>query len=315
MSHPVAVLIGASDPQWLPSTIVQSSAALVAIVGGLLVARLVGLSAERATLQRRARDLGHELAHSNERLKVLEIERYTWDQLDFMKSAAYHFFSDDVTDLDGLVAGDYAGSLEEQREWARLFLKHAQDLVPKLEALQESADPPSSLDDLADASLIIDPPFDAIAEEYLSVTRPTPDYLALAHINRPDDVGRAAELARWENLQRDIDAARSEVAQLKQALEVAEADLAGVTPTGVFAVLIALGVVVVAGIAFPVIVLAMDWPDLSAPWRVAQVVAFLASVAGVGVFIYRLAADVSPPQRDVEADPDIALPRDVAPLS
>ncbi len=46
--------------------------------------------------------------------------------------------------------------------------------------------------------------------------------------------------------------------------------------------------VVLAGIAFPVIVMAMRWTELSAPWRWAMVSAFLVSVAGVGIYIYRL---------------------------
>jgi hypothetical protein len=41
---------------WLLSTEVQSGAALVAIIGGLLVARLTGLSGERAYLRRAITD-------------------------------------------------------------------------------------------------------------------------------------------------------------------------------------------------------------------------------------------------------------------
>ena len=42
-----------ADPNWLLSTTVQSTAALVGIVGGLLISRLVSLSSERAGLMRR----------------------------------------------------------------------------------------------------------------------------------------------------------------------------------------------------------------------------------------------------------------------
>src|SRR5690349_15864077 len=41
-----------TDPNWLLSTTAQSAAALVAIIGGLLVSRLVGLAGERESLQR-----------------------------------------------------------------------------------------------------------------------------------------------------------------------------------------------------------------------------------------------------------------------
>lgn len=45
------------DPNWLLSTAAQSGAALVAIVGGFLVSRLVSISAERESFERRQREL------------------------------------------------------------------------------------------------------------------------------------------------------------------------------------------------------------------------------------------------------------------
>lgn len=46
-----------ADPNWLLSAVAQSTAALVAIVGGLIVSRLIGLSSERNALQRQLRQL------------------------------------------------------------------------------------------------------------------------------------------------------------------------------------------------------------------------------------------------------------------
>lgn len=54
-----------ADSNWLLSTLVQSAAAVVAIVGGLIATRLVTLSAERAALKRR-----HAEAKDAERLAV-----------------------------------------------------------------------------------------------------------------------------------------------------------------------------------------------------------------------------------------------------
>lgn len=45
------------DPNWLLSTEAQSAAALVAIIGGFLVSRLVSLSSEREGLRRRRREV------------------------------------------------------------------------------------------------------------------------------------------------------------------------------------------------------------------------------------------------------------------
>lgn len=45
------------DPNWLFSTTAQSAAALVAIVGGFLVSRVLGLNTERERLLRKYREL------------------------------------------------------------------------------------------------------------------------------------------------------------------------------------------------------------------------------------------------------------------
>src|SRR3954447_14151000 len=41
------------DPSWLPSTAAQSTAALVAIVGGFLINRLIGIDSERRQAEQR----------------------------------------------------------------------------------------------------------------------------------------------------------------------------------------------------------------------------------------------------------------------
>jgi len=63
------------DPNWLPSTTAQATAALVAIVGGLLASRLVSLSSERTTLQRQLRMLITQRCRLNEQLEVVHRER------------------------------------------------------------------------------------------------------------------------------------------------------------------------------------------------------------------------------------------------
>src|SRR5665213_3686378 len=49
--------VAPQDWNWLLSTTAQSAAALVAIVGGFLVTRLVTLSADREALRRRAHEI------------------------------------------------------------------------------------------------------------------------------------------------------------------------------------------------------------------------------------------------------------------
>ena len=54
-----------ADPNWLYSSTAQSAAAIVAIVGGFITSRLLGLSAERSALQ-------NELAAKQSKLKALQ---------------------------------------------------------------------------------------------------------------------------------------------------------------------------------------------------------------------------------------------------
>lgn len=46
-----------TDPNWLPSTLAQATAALVAIIGGFLVSRLIGMASARSGLDERAATL------------------------------------------------------------------------------------------------------------------------------------------------------------------------------------------------------------------------------------------------------------------
>lgn len=59
----------AADVNWLLSAITQSAAALIAIVGGLLVSRYVSLHAEQQGARRRADDLMRRESEANEQLR------------------------------------------------------------------------------------------------------------------------------------------------------------------------------------------------------------------------------------------------------
>jgi len=60
--------INLPDPNWLLATIAQSSAAIVAIIGGFLVSKVLGLSAERNSIKRHLEDLQTELDHKRKSL-------------------------------------------------------------------------------------------------------------------------------------------------------------------------------------------------------------------------------------------------------
>ena len=78
-----------TDPNWLLATMAQSAAALVAIVGGFLVSRVVTLASEREGLEQRARDLERQRQDQAERLgEAHHLRQDTcWEQ--FVDRAAY----------------------------------------------------------------------------------------------------------------------------------------------------------------------------------------------------------------------------------
>jgi len=76
----VLVADAPADVNWLLSTAVQSGAALVAIVGGLLVSRLVGLVADRRSLLRQLHQVerGCEVAQAAEEEARRELEGFNF---------------------------------------------------------------------------------------------------------------------------------------------------------------------------------------------------------------------------------------------
>src|SRR3954452_21681256 len=63
------VLDVTADVNWLLSSLAQSTAALIAIVGGLLVSRYVSLHAEQSAAGRRVDDLDRRVAAATQRLQ------------------------------------------------------------------------------------------------------------------------------------------------------------------------------------------------------------------------------------------------------
>lgn len=71
------------DPNWLLSTTAQSAAALVAIVGGFLVSRVVGLQSTREGLLRQRRELSNQRAQVAAELQEVQTTRYQRDIEEF----------------------------------------------------------------------------------------------------------------------------------------------------------------------------------------------------------------------------------------
>lgn len=78
-----------TDLSWLLATMAQSAAALVAIVGGFLVSRVVALSSQRQGLEQSGRELEQQTQEHRERLETtIQLRReMSWDR--FKDIAAY----------------------------------------------------------------------------------------------------------------------------------------------------------------------------------------------------------------------------------
>jgi hypothetical protein len=98
----IGTALSPPDPDWLLSTAAQSAAALVAIIGGLLVSRLVALSVERESLQRQRDETETTRDLAQQRLSVLTADIAAMDQSIFRERVMhdyviYHGYPPDET--------------------------------------------------------------------------------------------------------------------------------------------------------------------------------------------------------------------------
>jgi formiminotetrahydrofolate cyclodeaminase len=69
------------------STAAQSAAALVAILGGFMITRVIPLASERAAAQHRVEEIHAELNDIRSRLQSLREKAFRWDADDFFLDA------------------------------------------------------------------------------------------------------------------------------------------------------------------------------------------------------------------------------------
>ena len=289
--------LAAGDPEWLPSTIVQSSAALVAIIGGFLVSRLVAMTSEHGGLSQRLRELDGQILATSDHHRDLIERRIQWDRADFMASAAHSYFSEGNATRETLAEDIGHGEDRNERlAFADEFLAFVNEMRPKIhDAVHQrnaTTRVPASADDLRKLGFEFDSIFESVVDEMLVAERgpySLAERMTLATIpTHRDDAGRAAELQAFRQLLENIDEAGRQVDDLHRSRELTVQRLAAIKPQGVIGVLITLGIVVAAGIGFPVTIMTLRWETLTAPWRVALAAAFLASVLVVGVHLLRL---------------------------
>jgi hypothetical protein len=91
-----------TDPTPLLSTVAASSAAMVAIVGGLLVARFVTITSEQAGVQQLLDDADGRLTTARERKRNAAQALYSWDVNSFFEAKVVRAISDGERDVAAL---------------------------------------------------------------------------------------------------------------------------------------------------------------------------------------------------------------------
>lgn len=134
------------DPNWLLSTTAQSAAAMVAIIGGLLVSRLVTLSVERNSILQRLEDL-----RSRRTIKTIEYEEVRDARLAISKNWFLEAHLGDLVDnhaqtdpeslLDTITVGS---SRDEMRPVAEHLVSTIRSAFETIEAIYIGSSMPST---------------------------------------------------------------------------------------------------------------------------------------------------------------------------
>jgi hypothetical protein len=175
-----------SDPSWLLSAIAEASATLVAIVGGLLVSRIVGLAAEKEGLLRRRRELTIRLALAQDEYQPVHDERVVVSREWFLE----HHLDDFVqargqVDLD-LAIKDFTplgSSRDEMLPFAKLIATAIGNAFNEVNARFTDGEYPLDLEELVSDGFEIPDGETAIYKavlEQLDRERPPPTVLASA---------------------------------------------------------------------------------------------------------------------------------------
>jgi hypothetical protein len=283
----------------LLATLAQSSAAIVAIVGGFLVSRLVALSSERQGLRRMLRE-------AQERLALLDDDyqsAYEY-RLQNSKNKFYDFVIDDLIsaegqklDLDGLTEENIprGSTFEEMRSYAdELDERVVLAFKGVADTLRPGDDRLVSLEDLRARGLSIAERDEDLYELVIAhVAKKMPRKRgAFGLIDIPSfgpltpgwrheiDARRLDESIRDElELIGQITASRKEASRLHDELRALG------KPVGVLSAIWVLGLLSVLGIVFPVVVLALQPMTLTLLMKSLLVGSFVVGLLGVLSYI------------------------------
>jgi hypothetical protein len=261
-----------ADPNWLLNTTATSSAALVAIVGGLLVSRVVALRSDREGLRRRSQELDAQVKALSEQLHEVGEELLRRDAVDFIHEAAEELIgSEGDVDLDVLMR--HHDPRDRSADELRPFVEEAGKAVA---AAFGRKDPAAMLETPTDRYALL---ANRIAEE---LGEEPPDRTVSAN-------GKAFTLKQEEayrQLLRDQQALGSEKRTRELEKGQVDAALAGLAdPSGVWPGLAVLLYFSVAGCLVPLAVMAAGPEKLGTALSVTIVVLFASGLAALAGYL------------------------------
>ncbi len=262
------VSVGVVDPQTLFATLATSTAALVAITGGLLVSRLVGLLSERESLQRRRQQTASERRIKEERADLLDDSRRDerladWDR-DHLREVIE--LEGDFDELSKALFFDEVHD-DELKSHARTRCDQAKQALGAIRERYPTSAPPTEVTELEAAGLVVPSGatdvFERAAAKVAQENRPSPSVFGklVSDMAFVSPITSDATVQRWTQRNRDIDALRSEVTLLQAEEALLNTAISALRPTAdVWVPLVALVLFALTGVVFPVIRLAL-WPN------------------------------------------------------
>lgn len=282
------------SPNDLLATLTQSSAVMVAIIGGFLVSRLVALSSEREGLRR-------QLRGAEDRLRLLEADyeeahqhRLGWSQTYFEDLVLDKLIEEGYDDFEDLVEENVprGSSLEE-------ILPYAQELKDRVSAAQTAVearllpedDSAVDLDHLKGRGLVVAERDEEIFEAVVYRVRTglqTGNWMTSSMVMPPiqSAAAHATEARRFDEAVRDEFELKGQVTFTEQEVRRHVSELDRISrPVGVNAAVYMLAFLSLLGIVAPAVVMSLEPKSLSAPVKVALISAFVLGLVAVLAYV------------------------------
>ncbi len=282
-----------SDPNDLLTTLSQSSAVMVAIIGGFLVSRLVTLSSEREGIRRQLRE-------ATERLDLFKADygpayehRLEWSQRYFRDMVLDTLVENPDADVDRLVLDNVprGSSVEEITPYAQQLKARVEKVRDQIVShLHHGDDRSVDLDDLQGRGLHIRDEDRDIYESIMYLVRSNLPSRGLhdSWIVPPIMTSGSNEIeARRfdEALRTEVDLA-GQIKFTERELERLRGELGRIArPVGVVSATWMLAILSVTGIVVPVVVMAAEPTTLSAAAKISLIAGFVIGLGALLLYI------------------------------